>query len=125
MIGGLIMTDTSPANLEAQSKDVSGGNVQFLGGLVSKNIRIHDRRTSVRLEPEMWDALKEVASIEGCSIHDLCGAVDDMKAEGASFTGALRVFLMEYFRAAAKTSPQVGMVQRRLNMAPAKTAASR
>lgn len=103
--------------------DVSLQIAQPYGGLVSKNIRIHDRRTSVRLEPEMWDALKEVAGIEGCSVHDLCGAVDDMKAAGASFTGALRVFLMEYFRAAAKTSPQVGMVQRRLNMAPVKNAA--
>ncbi len=39
--------------------------------LLSKNVRIHDRRTSVRLEPEMWDALNEIAALESCSIHDL------------------------------------------------------
>ena len=93
-----------------------------LGALISKIVRIHERRTSIRLEPEMWDALK-IADIEGCSIHDLCGAVHDLKEEGASFTAALRVFLMEYYRTVAKTSQQVGRVQRHLkNGMPASVA---
>ncbi|MDP2206528.1 MAG: ribbon-helix-helix domain-containing protein [Alphaproteobacteria bacterium] len=87
------------------------------GALISKNVRIHDRRTSVRLEPEMWQALREVSEIEGCSIHDLCGAVHDLKEAGASFTAALRVFLMEYYRTAARTSQQVTSVQRQLKAA--------
>lgn len=92
---------------------------QQQGALVSKNVRIHERRTSVRLEPEMWHALREVAEIEGCSIHDLCGAVHDLKEPGASFTAALRVFLMEYYRTAARTSQQVTSVQRQLKAARA------
>lgn len=82
--------------------------------LQSKNVRIHSRRTSVRLEPQMWAALNEIAAIETCSIHDLCGAVHDMKEEPVSFTAALRVFLMEYYRSASKSNPQVSMIQRRL-----------
>jgi predicted DNA-binding ribbon-helix-helix protein len=82
--------------------------------LVSKNIRIHDRRTSVRLEPEMWNALQEISAIEKCSVHDLCGAVHDLKETGSSFTAALRVFLMEYYRTAAKTSQSVSQVQKLL-----------
>jgi len=87
------------------------------GALISKNVRIHQRRTSVRLEPEMWHALREVAQLEGCSIHDLCGAVHDLKEPGASFTAALRVFLMEYYRTAARTSQQVTSVQRQIKSA--------
>ncbi len=87
------------------------------GALISKNVRIHQRRTSVRLEPEMWHALREVAQLEGCSIHDLCGAVHDLKEPGASFTAALRVFLMEYYRTAARTSQQVTTVQRQIKSA--------
>lgn len=86
----------------------------LLGALVSKNVRIHHRRTSVRLEPEMWHALREVAEMEKCSIHDLCSAVYDQKEQGASFTAALRVFLMEYYRTAARASQQVTSVQRQL-----------
>lgn len=94
-----------------------GKKMHLQGALVSKNVRIHDRRTSVRLEPEMWQALREVAEIEGCTIHDLCGAVHDIKEAGASFTAALRVFLMEYYRTAARTSQQVTSVQRQLKTA--------
>jgi len=67
--------------------------------LVSKNIRINERRTSVRLEPEMWDALIEIAHTENCSIHDLCTMIADTKSDGSSFTASLRVFLMAYYRA--------------------------
>lgn len=111
------MSDTfNSFNTETKSHDSAEGDKKPLlqGALISKNVRIHDRRTSVRLEPEMWDALNEIAVLEDCSIHDLCGAVHDLKDEGASFTAALRVFLMEYYRTAAKTSQQVGQIQRRL-----------
>ena len=85
--------------------------------LLSRNVRIHNRRTSVRLEPAMWTALNEIAHAEKCSIHDLCGAVHDLKDEGMSFTAALRVFLMEYYRTAASVSPQVSSVQKLLKTA--------
>ena len=86
--------------------------------MLSRNVRIHNRRTSVRLEPAMWAALNEIATAENCSIHDLCGAVHDLKEEGVSFTAALRVFLMEYYRTAASVSPQVSSVKKLLNTPP-------
>ena len=66
--------------------------------LIAGNIRIHGRRTSVRLEPEMWSALHEIASLEGLTIHDVCGAVDDCRNDSESFSSALRVFLLQYYR---------------------------
>lgn len=101
--------DAQAAALKSAGAFRTGG-----GTLLSKNVRIHARRTSVRLEPEMWNALNEIATLEECSIHDLCGAVHDLKAAGVSFTAALRVFLMEYYRTASKTNQQVGQVQKRL-----------
>ena len=84
--------------------------------LQSKNVCIHKRRTSVRLEPEMWNALNEIALLEGCSIHDLCGAVHDMKEAGASFTASLRVFMMEYYRSAARVGNQVSKIQKQVRV---------
>lgn len=107
-------TPSGHDSAEGDKKPLLDSKPLLQGALISKNVRIHDRRTSVRLEPEMWDALNEIAVLEDCSIHDLCGAVHDLKDEGASFTAALRVFLMEYYRTAAKTSQQVGQIQRRL-----------
>ncbi len=90
------------------------------GGLVSKNVRIRNRRTSVRLEPPMWEALADVARAEHVSVHDLCTAVDELKPEGSSFTGALRVFLMDYYRSLARSIPRVTQVQQRLSLVPAR-----
>lgn len=68
--------------------------------LVSRNITVMKRRTSVRLEPEMWQALREIAKRERCTIHNICTLIDMRKNEKTSLTAAIRVFLMLYFRAA-------------------------
>ncbi len=68
--------------------------------LVSRNITVSGRRTSVRLEPEMWRALKEISARENCSIHELCSLISFRKNRRTSLTAAIRVFLMLYFRAA-------------------------
>ncbi len=69
--------------------------------LLSRNVTVGKRRTSVRLEPEMWDSLKDIARREGCSIHDVCTLVDLRKNPRTSLTAAIRVFLMLYYRLAA------------------------
>lgn len=69
--------------------------------LVSKNITIFNRRTSVRLEPEMWDALKDISVREKCSVHDICSLVFARKGKDTSLTAAIRVFLVLYYRCAA------------------------
>lgn len=108
--------------LQAKSPENTAISQQLLGGeLISKNVRIAGRRTSVRLEPEMWDALDEVAAAQGCTIHDLCSAVAELKHPAASFTGALRVFVMEYFRSAAKTNRPVGLIQKRIALKDSKS----
>lgn len=69
--------------------------------LVTRNITILGSRTSIRLEPEMWQALKEVATFEKCKIHDICSLVFLRKEQNTSLTAAIRVFLMLYYRSAA------------------------
>jgi predicted DNA-binding ribbon-helix-helix protein len=73
----------------------------FKTTLISKNITVCRRRTSVRLEPEMWLALRDIALREKCSIHDICSLVAVRKNIRTSLTAAIRVFLMLYYRAAA------------------------
>lgn len=69
--------------------------------LVSRNITVLGRRTSVRLEPEMWNALKEISKREGCKIHDICSLIQLRKNPNTSLTAAIRVFLMLYYRASS------------------------
>ena len=68
--------------------------------LVSRNITVSGKRTSVRLEPEMWAAMREIARREECTIHEICSLIAARKNPQTSLTAAIRVFLMLYFRAA-------------------------
>ena len=88
---------------EAAGENAYGETIQkhVKSTLQSRNITIMGRRTSVRLEPEMWTALKEIANREGCSIHDICSLISLRKNENTSLTAAIRVFLMLYFRASS------------------------
>lgn len=74
---------------------------EYKSTLVGKNITILGRRTSVRLEPEMWDILNEVAEREQTSIHELCSLIALRKKANASLTSSIRVFLLLYFRASS------------------------
>lgn len=98
------MYDLKNTQTKFETKD-STNNEQGQGALkttlVSRNITVNKRRTSVRLEPEMWSALREIAKRESCSIHDICTLVGLRKHEQTSLTAAIRVFLMLYFRAAS------------------------
>lgn len=86
------------------AREMTQEGAEDLGGkstLVSRNITVLRRRTSVRLEPEMWSALREIARREDCKIHDICSLIHLRKNQDTSLTAAIRVFLMLYYRAAA------------------------
>lgn len=69
--------------------------------LVSRNVTVNKKRTSIRLETQMWIALKDIADREKCSVHDICSVIAQRKSDTITLTAAIRVFLMLYFKAAA------------------------
>ena len=68
--------------------------------LRSGNITVAGRRTSIRLEPAMWQALREISAREGKTMHALVTEIEGGRAQ-SSLTAAIRVFLLDYFKAAA------------------------
>ncbi len=68
--------------------------------LVNRNINAGSGRTSMRLEPEVWDALREICLREGLDLRDLIRNVESAAGEGGR-TSAVRVYVMQYFRDAA------------------------
>jgi predicted DNA-binding ribbon-helix-helix protein len=68
--------------------------------LVSRNVTVGGRRTSLRLEPGMWDALDEIAEREEVSVSEIATLLDRRRG-GSSLTAAVRVFVLSYYRAAA------------------------
>lgn len=85
-----------------RSKRFSGDEVpDGSSTLVIRNVVVLGKRTSLRMEPEMWDALADVAAREGHNIHDICTSIVERKPPAASLTAAIRVFLVNYYRLAA------------------------
>lgn len=68
--------------------------------LRSRNVLVNGRRTSMRLEPEIWSALAEIARRERLSVHRLCSLLDDRPAK-FGLSARMRLFALAYFRLAA------------------------
>lgn len=71
-----------------------------VGSLLNRNVTIAGRRTSMKLEPDMWDALDEICRREQVTLHEACTLVAEHH-RGNNLTAAMRVFILGYFRAAA------------------------
>lgn len=73
---------------------------------------IGGHRTSMRLEPSMWDALEDIGRREGMTVNRLCTQIKErieeqarrkgIKPEDAdvTLTSAVRVFIASYYRRA-------------------------
>jgi predicted DNA-binding ribbon-helix-helix protein len=85
------------------------GNQALRGGstLVNRNVFVGARRTSLRLEPAMWDALAEICQREDMTLHQLCALIDERR-RASSLTAAIRVFIVNYFRSAATEEGHAG-----------------
>lgn len=69
-------------------------------GPVRRVVMVDGRRTSLSLEPAFWAALDNVCVREQRSRAEIVTEID--RARGAtSLTGAVRVFVLNYFREAA------------------------
>jgi predicted DNA-binding ribbon-helix-helix protein len=68
--------------------------------LVNRNIIAERGRTSMRLEPELWDALLEICRRERVDAGELVRRVERQGHAGGR-TSAVRVFVLRYFRDAA------------------------
>jgi predicted DNA-binding ribbon-helix-helix protein len=66
-------------------------------------VNVGGRRTSVRLEPDLWEALRDIAAREQRSLHEICTDIDRTRG-GTRLTSAMRIYIVNYFRSAANPS---------------------
>ena len=61
--------------------------------LVMRNVTVAGNRTSVRIEPIIWDALQDIASAQGVSIHALVTEIDRDRTT-INLSSAIRAFVV-------------------------------
>jgi predicted DNA-binding ribbon-helix-helix protein len=71
--------------------------------LVNRNVVAARGRTSMRLEPELWDVLGEISAREARDISTLVRQIEAVGHAGGR-TSAVRVFIVNYLRRAASES---------------------
>jgi predicted DNA-binding ribbon-helix-helix protein len=64
-------------------------------GIPGRNIRIGGRRTSIRLEDALWDALQVLAAAEDGGVDAVVDAAVANRRRGQSTTSAIREHLVQ------------------------------
>jgi predicted DNA-binding ribbon-helix-helix protein len=68
--------------------------------MIKRSITIAGHRTSVSLEEPFWSALRELAKKRGVTFATLVAEIDG-KRKNRNLSSALRVYILEYYRASA------------------------
>jgi len=74
---------------------------------VCRNVTVRGRRTSVRMERQLWDDLEGICEREGQTVSGIVTLVDDRRGDGG-LTAALRIFIVSYYRAATTAAAFTG-----------------
>ncbi len=71
--------------------------------VVKRSIVIAGHKTSVSLEDDFWDALKEIAARRNVTLSDLVANIDASRSQG-NLSSAIRLFVLDYFRSTGSGS---------------------
>src|ERR1043165_7895048 len=75
----------------------------FSGGRVApRNIYLGPRRTSLRLEAVMWEALADIAQDQDKTVDDVILDLSRERPKDLSLSAAIRVYIVEFYRAQFK-----------------------
>ena len=71
--------------------------------LTTRTVKINGRRTSLRMEPVLWDAVGDICDKEELTLHELISLIDSRRNE-VSRTSAVRTFIVTYLHDLATES---------------------
>ena len=67
--------------------------------MVTRNVVVNGKRTTIRLEMAVWDAFDEICMRENLSRHELCTRIENAR-KGANRAQAVRATIVNYYRVA-------------------------
>jgi predicted DNA-binding ribbon-helix-helix protein len=65
--------------------------------VVKRSIVIAGHKTSVSLEDDFWNSLKEIASLRDETLSDVVAAIDGARDKG-NLSSAIRLYVLDHFR---------------------------
>jgi predicted DNA-binding ribbon-helix-helix protein len=65
--------------------------------VIKRSIVVGGHKTSVSLEDDFWDALREIAREHRVTLSDLVGSLDEQRQHG-NLSSTLRLFVLSHYR---------------------------
>jgi predicted DNA-binding ribbon-helix-helix protein len=65
--------------------------------VVKRSIVIAGHKTSVSLEDDFWDALKEIAAGRKATLSEVVASIDASRSQG-NLSSAIRLYVLDHYR---------------------------
>ncbi len=62
------------------------------------SLTLRGHRTSVSLEPEFWEAFREIARARGIALNALATEIDAARGMGCGLASAIRLHVLRWYR---------------------------
>lgn len=69
--------------------------------MITRNVVVNGKRTTIRLELAVWEAFDEICARENLSRHELCTRIENAR-KGANRAQAVRATIVNYYRVAGR-----------------------
>lgn len=85
--------------------------------VVKRSVVVGGHKTSVSLEDAFWTSLKDIATRRGLTLSTQIDAIDRTR-KTSNLSSAIRLFVLDHFRARAVTTMFIGERQSSPSLAP-------
>jgi predicted DNA-binding ribbon-helix-helix protein len=65
--------------------------------IAKRSVVLHGRKTSVSLEPDFWEGIKDIARLQERAVADLVNEIDE-KREIGNLSSAVRLFVLAHVK---------------------------
>lgn len=72
------------------------------------SLTLRGHRTSVSLEPEFWQAFRDIAATEGRGLNDLAAEIDAARGPDRGLASAIRVYVLSGMTTAVRRGTKAG-----------------
>lgn len=62
------------------------------------SVTLRGHRTSISLEPEFWDAFRQISEVRGIGVNALAAEIDEARGIDRGLASAIRVYVLDWFR---------------------------
>ncbi|MCI2398542.1 ribbon-helix-helix domain-containing protein [Aliiroseovarius subalbicans] len=65
------------------------------------SLTLRGHRTSVSLEPEFWNAFRDIATVKSIPINALAAEIDEGRGVSMGLASAIRLYVLAYYKNSA------------------------